>query len=69
VHERGAGETQACGSGACAAVARLNRQKRVNSVVNVFLPGGHLVIKWDGNGHQMTMKGPAAHIFRGTLDE
>lgn len=69
VHERGTGETPACGSGACAAVAWLIRQKRVSGPVNVFLPGGHLVIKWDGNGQQMAMKGPAAHVFRGTLDE
>ncbi len=69
VYERGSGETPACGSGACAAVAHLIRQNRVSGAVNVFLPGGHLVIKWDGNGRQMTMKGPAAHVFRGTLDE
>ena len=69
VYERGSGETLACGSGACAAVAVLRREKRVSQTVNVFLPGGHLVIKWNGPGSQMTMKGPAAHVFRGTLDE
>lgn len=69
VHERGAGETLACGSGACAAVAVLKMNDRVASAVNVFLPGGHLVIKWDGPGNEMTMKGPAAHVFRGTLGE
>jgi diaminopimelate epimerase len=69
VFERGTGETLACGSGACAAVAVLGREKLVSQEVNVFLPGGHLVIKWNGLGHQMTMKGPAAHVFRGTLDE
>lgn len=69
VFERGAGETLACGSGACAAVASLIRDKRLSHAVNVFLPGGHLVIKWDGPGHEVTMKGPAAHVFRGTLDE
>ncbi len=69
VYERGAGETLACGSGACAAVAALRRKTLVSPEVNVFLPGGHLVIKWNGPGHEVTMKGPAAHVFRGTLDE
>lgn len=69
VFERGTGETLACGSGACAAVAALARNKRLSTAVNVVLPGGHLVIKWDGPGFEMTMKGPAAHVFRGTLDE
>jgi len=69
VFERGSGETLACGSGACAAVAVLARAKRVAQTVNVVLPGGHLVIKWNGPGSEMTMKGPAAHVFRGTLDE
>lgn len=69
VFERGAGETLACGSGACAAVAALRRGGRVAGTVNVFLPGGHLVIKWDGPGSEVMMKGPARHVFRGTLDE
>lgn len=69
VFERGTGETLACGSGACAAVAVLAREQRLSAAVNVVLPGGHLVIKWDGPGSEMTMKGPAAHVFRGTLDE
>lgn len=69
VFERGAGETLACGSGACAAVAALNQQGAVSDRVNVFLPGGHLVIKWSGPGSPVLMKGPAAHVFRGTLDE
>jgi len=69
VFERGAGETLACGSGACAAVAALNRQNLVSGKVNVFLRGGHLVIKWSGPGSQVMMKGPAQHVFRGTLDE
>ena len=69
VFERGAGETLACGSGACAAVAVLARAGLLSNEVNVFLPGGHLVIKWNGPGRPVTMKGPAAHVFRGTLDE
>ena len=69
VIERGAGETLACGSGACAATAILRRAGRVGDVVDVFLPGGHLVIKWRGNKEPVTMKGPAEHIFRGIMNE
>lgn len=69
VFERGAGETLACGSGACAAIVALRREGLVSKAVNVFLPGGHLVIKWNGSGNQVMMKGPAEHVFRGTLDE
>lgn len=69
VFERGTGETLACGSGACAAVAVLAARGSVSSAVKVLLPGGLLVIKWAGPGNEMTMKGPAAHVFRGTLDE
>jgi diaminopimelate epimerase len=69
VVERGAGETLACGSGACAAVAILRRAGRVDEVVDVFLPGGHLVIKWRGNQEPLTMRGPAEHVFRGIMNE
>jgi diaminopimelate epimerase len=68
VYERGAGETLACGSGACAAVALLRQSGRVDEVVDVLLPGGHLVIKWPGNHQPVKMKGPAEHVFRGTLN-
>lgn len=68
VYERGAGETLACGSGACAAVAILGQWGRVDDIVDVLLPGGHLVIKWPGNHQPIKMKGPAKYVFRGTLD-
>jgi diaminopimelate epimerase len=68
IYERGAGETLACGSGACAAVAILRQAGHVDDVVDVFLPGGHLVIKWPGNKQPIKMKGPAKHVFRGTLN-
>ena len=68
VYERGAGETLACGSGACAAVAVLSRAGCVDDVVDVLLPGGHLVIKWAGNHQLMKMKGPAEHVFSGALN-
>lgn len=68
VFERGAGETLACGSGACGAVAVLRRAGRVNETVNVFLPGGHLVIEWRGLGSDIRMKGPATHVFSGKVN-
>ncbi|MFC1740537.1 diaminopimelate epimerase [Pseudomonadota bacterium] len=69
VVERGAGETLACGSGACAAVAILRKFQRVGEKVDVFLPGGHLVIEWPGDQEPLTMKGPAMHVFRGIMNE
>lgn len=68
VVERGVGETLACGSGACAAVAILRQRERVDEQVDVFLPGGHLVIKWPGSGQPLKMKGPAEHVFKGSLN-
>jgi diaminopimelate epimerase len=68
VYERGAGETLACGSGACAAVAILRRWNRVDKEVDVLLPGGHLVIMWPGNGQTLKMKGPAEYVFKGTIE-
>lgn len=68
VYERGTGETLACGSGACGAVAVLHRAGRVNDTVNVFLPGGHLVIEWRGLGRNIRMKGPATHVFSGKVN-
>lgn len=69
VIERGVGETLACGSGACAAMAILRKAGRTDDVVDVLLPGGRLVIKWPGNSGQLMMKGPAAHVFKGTMNE
>lgn len=65
VHERGAGWTLACGSGACAAVATLHRRDRVGNRVRVELPGGALEIAWQGSGHALWMTGPAAFVFDG----
>ena len=69
VIERGVGETLACGSGACAAMAILRRSGRVADTLEVVLPGGRLVIKWRGGDEPLIMKGPATHVFRGTMDE
>jgi len=65
VHERGAGWTQACGTGACAAVAVLHARGRVDDKVRVELPGGALDIEWRGAGHNVWMTGPAAFVFEG----
>jgi diaminopimelate epimerase len=65
VCERGVGETLACGSGACAAVAVLARRGRVARSVAVELPGGTLQIDWDGSGQPIWMAGPATFVFEG----
>ena len=67
VFERGAGETQACGSGACGAVAVGIMQGVLNSKVQVDLPGGSLWIEWDGVGHPLYMTGDATHIYDGFI--
>ena len=65
VNERGAGETLACGSGACAAVAELARRGRVGTHVAVDLPGGTLHISWAGPDAPIWMAGPTAFVFEG----
>ena len=65
VYERGAGETRACGSGACAAAALLMRRGTVDREVAVALPGGELVIGWRDDEAPITMAGPAAFVFEG----
>lgn len=67
VYERGAGETQACGSGACGAVAVGILQGQLSESVTVHLPGGDLQVKWQGPGEPLFMTGPAAHVFDGQL--
>ncbi|CDH08051.1 diaminopimelate epimerase [Xenorhabdus bovienii str. oregonense] len=67
VFERGAGETRACGSGACAAVAVGIQQDLLDSKVRVDLPGGALQICWDGPGKPLYMTGPATHVYEGTI--
>ncbi|MDR0805520.1 MAG: diaminopimelate epimerase [Enterobacteriaceae bacterium] len=67
VYERGAGETQACGSGACAAVAVGIMQGVLDEKVNVELPGGSLQISWRGIGYPLYMVGPATHVYDGFI--
>ncbi len=67
VYERGAGETLACGSGACAAVVVGIEQNLLDDKVSVELPGGVLTIKWLGRGHPVYMTGAAITVFDGQL--
>jgi len=67
VFERGVGETLACGSGACAAVAVLARRGRTGRSVAVSLPGGTLHIDWPADDVSLSMAGPAAFVFEGEL--
>lgn len=65
VHERGAGETLACGTGACAAVVAGQRMGWLGQEVTVDLPGGRLHIRWAGESHPVLMQGPAVHVYDG----
>lgn len=66
VYERGTGETLACGTGACAAVAVGRAWGRLDERVDVDLPGGRLVISWSGDDNEpVWMTGPAVEVFRG----
>lgn len=67
VFERGVGETLACGTGACAAVAVGIQQGLLDNQVKVSLPGGELDIEWAGNGHPLHMTGPATHVYDGFI--
>jgi diaminopimelate epimerase len=68
VFERGAGETLACGTGACAAVVAGIRQGVLDSPVAVQTHGGVLSIAWAGNGHAVKMTGPAVTVFEGEIE-
>ncbi len=67
VFERGAAETLACGSGACAAVAIGRHQGKLAESVNVSLPGGNLIIRWAGDNEPLFMTGPATYVFEGRI--
>ena len=68
VFERGAGETLACGTGACAAVAVGRRWGVLDEDVTVDLPGGSLTIHWDGDDNPVWMTGPAERVFEGRIE-
>ena len=68
VFERGVGETQACGSGACAAAIAARLTGATDEQVKVSLPGGRLRIVWPGLGDVVRMTGPAALVYEGQLE-
>jgi len=67
VFERGVGETQACGSGACAAVVAGHLLGCLGEEVRVILPGGDLKIEYAGEGQPVYLSGPASTVYRGQL--
>lgn len=67
VFERGVGETRACGSGACAAMAIGRQQGLLAEHVTVDLPGGRLHVEWPGAGHVLLMTGSATHVYDGLI--
>jgi diaminopimelate epimerase len=68
VWERGAGLTQACGTGACATAVAAIRRRLVRSPVEVRLPGGALAIEWTPPRGTMRMSGAATHVFAGEVE-
>jgi diaminopimelate epimerase len=68
VYERGAGETLACGTGACAAAVAGIRQDWLKSPVSVHTRGGDLIIEWAGQDQPVFMTGPAETVFEGELE-
>ncbi len=68
VYERGAGETLACGTGACAAVVAGMLRGLLASPVRVATRGGELTIAWDGAGTPVRMTGPAVTVFEGEIE-
>jgi len=68
VYERGAGETLACGTGACAAVVAGIARGLLTSPVTVQTRGGDLTIRWDSAAEPVLMTGPAQTVFEGELE-
>jgi diaminopimelate epimerase len=68
VFERGVGETLACGTGACAAVAVGRRHGLLDDDVRVELPGGTATVSWASEGERLWLTGPATTVFSGSID-
>ena len=67
VYERGAGETRACGSGACAAVVAGRYNGWSGAAVAITMPGGVLQVEWDGVGCPVWLSGPAHYVYTGRV--
>ncbi|MGE8358129.1 MAG: diaminopimelate epimerase, partial [Microvirgula sp.] len=67
VFERGAGETLACGTGACAAVVAGIRRGLLDDTVLVHARGGDLTIRWQGGQSPVVMTGPAVTVYQGEI--
>lgn len=68
IYERGVGETQACGSGACAAVIAGRLLNRLAKKVNVNLPGGLLTVRWEGEESPVFLRGTPVKVYDGAID-
>jgi len=68
VYERGSGETLACGSGACAAMVIACQQGYLEGTIDAELRGGHLTLRWAGEGEPVLMAGPATTVFEGKIE-
>jgi len=68
VFERGVGETLACGTAACAAVAVGRRGGALDAKVRVDLPGGSALVTWEGIGEHSWLTGPATTVFKGSIE-
>jgi diaminopimelate epimerase len=68
VHERGVGETLACGTGACAAVVAGRILDELDADVEVRLPGGQLMVSWPGDSTPVWLSGDAELTYEGTLN-
>ena len=67
VYERGVGETEACGSGACAAAVHGIQLGLLDPDVTLQLPGGKLTVSWEGGNSPVWLGGPTASVFDGTI--
>ena len=68
VHERGVGETEACGTGACAAVVTGQMLGLLDTDVSVRLPGGQVMVSWRGGEEPVWLTGNAEILSEGTID-
>ena len=67
VYERGAGETMACGTGACAAMVAASLQGLIDNHAQMHIRGGIITVRWNGPGHPVLMTGSATRVFEGQL--